>query len=327
MGLLNKAEEQGKELKPSLVSNMDKIKSPGSFLKAAYNLHENKDREKTEDSNLYSICSLFDIAGKKASKAALLLKITRSSDMLYPLLLKGFDETSSNRLRLSADSGVIRNKNSVFRAVKKDLSDFSNKLSTREFDMLENIIFLPVRHGNHFYGFFSLFDCDNDLNIKSLETDFSKLIESDSNRLFSRYDILPEKNYIVNKHEKYRKDFQSRADYSDRHNTVFQLLNISFEKYLNYLTGNYRDISRNFIRYDIINVLSSLFSGNGSVYSSSTDNIIIMFQNNSVQSVNIIIHQIKIALKRIFPGFKENYLECSSYIYPEQSSEILNIIT
>ena len=317
MGLLTKALNRGKEHTPSPVLN--KFSESTSFLAKA--MSKTKSSFKTGEipsaNSIYSISEYFNMFQKYFSKGALLLKISLSSELLYPLCIKGYDKTTSNRLRFPANESIFTK--SSYLLNKDQIKELEPFFSTREFGLVEQVIILPLIHDRVSFGCFIITETKESVSMKDLADKLFSAIGKDGNELFNlRYGKLPSTGNTIYKTDNLLFDL----DKSLKEKSDFLLIELDINKYLSVYENKVEYINLSFISYDLINLLTSMFSGNGLVYTISTGIIAVIFNSKSIRNLNILNHQIILAVSGIFPDFNNIYFTITFFNSKEDDEQI-----
>ncbi len=251
-----------------------------------------------------------------------------TSGMFLPWASTGYDKTTGHRLRLPSNlleeiSILSENKPKLIKKSSLDL--FKQFFSMREFSILERMAIVPLRYDDQTAGILLITDAGilslSDDEVVQILTDISN---EAGNILFSSRQQKLEKLQFSDK-EQSIDPYQTLSAYiedaksSGKH---VRILLIDLTNFENQLKDTLQDADAFRINQDLYKIVASMIPEQGEVIHIAYSKLLIFLPGRTLIDPNLLLHQMKLALKRFF-HVQDDLPEIESFVrsFPEDGED------
>lgn len=260
-------------------------------------------------------------------KGALLL-LESTQKQYVPWALCGFDETTHHRIRLHFS--VINNLEGLTRGEitlleKEELVPLQHYFSLREFGLISRMLLCPLSCDNKLVGILMIADPMPYQNEKENFLAICQLIKIRAGKLLFQTRESSVNKLLKDRDESLENTLQKGGEFLDKQknrNAECLVMIINSSGFLEQITAINKELDPFRIKQDITNIFKTLVSENGFAGALEKNYFLLIFSGESVVDVDILFHQIGIALQSFFKNQKEApRLEQKGEFYTPQSQE------
>ncbi|MFP4364558.1 MAG: hypothetical protein ACLFR1_11910 [Spirochaetia bacterium] len=296
---------------PDFKANFQRIKQELSEVEAGIEVY----------ALLFAVCKKF----LHIEKGAILLK-DDSQEFFIPWSITGYDKTTEHRLRLDNSFIDALNRHGENLDIQ-DIYPLQRYFSTREYAVLKNILIFPLVYQNQHLGVLiisesPLIHADSETINRFSDIFLEKAAELIYNSRFSKMSQLgsPVNKLTGNLETEIRNVLETAQE----NNKQVLAMSVVSGNLIEFITSANPDIDEFRIKKDILRILNSVVASQGKVFEMQNGNILLLLVDESGIDGDIIIHQLKIALKQLFGNTERGELPIESKwsIYPKHADDI-----
>jgi hypothetical protein len=242
----------------------------------------------------------------KLEKAALLLPEPDSGE-LAPWSIRGFDRTTEHRLRIPPQemSGHVLDPEAAVTVLSGSrVQPLAPYLSQREFDLLDSAALVPFRHKDRLLGL--LLIARSPYLAESadvLDIAFSAISRPIASILHQNRDVRLEgsaERAILDESELRAMSAElGRPENGRAAVAVFEI-----EELVSAIAGSAEDVDRFRIRQDVLRVIAAIVSEVGTIGTSSSGRVMLLFADDAQLDPNLVLHQLSLQLAELFEGIE-----------------------
>ncbi|MDC7233423.1 MAG: hypothetical protein PQJ58_09325, partial [Spirochaetales bacterium] len=240
----------------------------------------------------------------------------------------GYDKTTTNRLRLDANS----TQNSAFTSMQSDkkstrgteaVSFLKDFMSSREFGLIEEIFWLPFFHANEIYSLIMISDWkgmipDDCMTLfNRISTDFSQKMYN-SRRALSRQD---------NTETRTSGKQDLLATFKGLSGRDVFIIEVNLKPLISELLSRKKGLSIINLKNEILRVFKTMAGSGQEVLGIDTDRILMILDKNRVPDKSLFIHQLSSSLPLLFHDLTiAPELATKEYDVPQSDEELDELI-